>query len=500
MKPNFQLKNAVLVLALAAAYPLAGHTAAGVAQFTAGDVNVRRGAAVVAVAKGGSLESGDSISTGPTGRVQIRFTDGGIVALQPNSQFDITRYVDANDGKADSFLVNFARGSMRAVTGLIGKRNRENYKVNTTTATVGIRGSGFSSSYNADGTLSVTAELDEIEVCTNGGCVSLTAGETALVVNNNQAPIRTLVRANLPTPAPRQDVTVVGNRVSAGGLSALIVAPPVVVPPVVVPPVVLAPPVVVPVPVIEVVGTPWIAYFAGNSSTGYGDIFSTNESATRQLTLESLSGKTQLNKYVTTDNLPSSGYGNFSLERLSLVSFGSAGKTADADFLGWGHWATAKYNNTYITNDAANNIHYVVGKPTSDSQMAALNGFTGSYNLLGGTTSFTSTAGASQTGSILSGGLTVNFGSSFSDITGSVLTKFGTTEVSVNLNSTANNARVICGNTTNVRGFFTGVDAKRLGLIFKTSNTGTLGSGIIEGAAGFERPSAPVPNVTRSIR
>ena len=123
MKHRFQLKNAVLLGALAAVYPLTSFSAAGVAQFAAGEVNVRRGAAVVTVTKGRDLESGDSISTGPNGRIQIRFTDGGIVALQPNSQFDITRYVDANDGKQDSFLVNFARGSMRAVTGLIGKRN-----------------------------------------------------------------------------------------------------------------------------------------------------------------------------------------------------------------------------------------------------------------------------------------------------------------------------------------------------------------------------------------
>ena len=247
-------------------------------------------------------------------------------------------------------------------------------------------------------------------------------------------------------------------------------------------------------------GTPWIAYFAGNNSSGYGDIFSTNESATRQLTLESFSGKTQLNKYVTTDNAPTSGYGNFSLERLSLVSFNSVGNTVDADFLGWGHWATAKYNDTYITNNTANNIHYVVGKPTSDSQMSALSGLQGSYNLLGGTTSFTSTAGASQTGSILSGGLTVNFFTSSSSITGSVLTQFGATQVSVNLDSTAFNSRVTCGNTNTVSGFFTGVDAKRLGLIFKTSQTGALGSGAIQGAAGFERPLAPQSVVTRAIR
>lgn len=494
MNFRFQPKNAILVGALAAIYPMVSYSAAGVAQFAAGDVNVRRGAAVVAVTKGGNIESGDAITTGANGRVQIRFTDGGIVSLQPNSQFDITRYVDANDGKQDSFLVNFARGSMRAVTGLIGKRNRENYKVNTATATVGIRGSGFSTSYNTDGTLSVTAELDEIVVCTTGGCVSLTAGETALVVNNAQAPIRTLLRANLPTPAPRQEVTVVGNRVSAGGLSALITAPTVTPP--VTPPVVV-PPVVVPVPVIEVVGAPWVAYFEGSTSTGYGDLRSATESATRALTLESFNGKTQLNKYATSDNSGVGyGYGNFGLEKLSSIGFGSAGATADADFVGWGHWGSAKYTNTYVVSDTAKDVHYVVGKPSTSAQMSALSGMTGTYNLIGGTTSFTPSVGTPQAGTIVSGGLTVDFYTSSAYINGNVLTQFGTKQVTVNLNSSATGSRINCGYTNTISGFFTGTDAKRAGLTFKTNSTGTLGSGVIQGAAGFERPSALVPTMS----
>jgi hypothetical protein len=120
------------------------------------------------------------------------------VSLQPNTEFKIANYVDEADPKQDRFLVDLLRGSMRAITGLIGKRNRENYKVTTTTATIGIRGSGFSVGYNPDGSLGITTELDGIEVCNAGGCVGLTAGESVRVINNAEAPVRTNVRANVP--------------------------------------------------------------------------------------------------------------------------------------------------------------------------------------------------------------------------------------------------------------------------------------------------------------
>ncbi|CAN5725826.1 hypothetical protein BH11PSE7_BH11PSE7_04350 [soil metagenome] len=240
MTQKYKLKNAVLMMALAAVYPMQSFAAAGVAQFTAGDVSLRRGAGSDPLLKGKDIESGDAIVTGPNGRAQVRFTDGGLVALQPNSQFNISNYADKNDGKQDSFFVDLLRGGMRAVTGLIGKRNHDNYKVTTTTATIGIRGSAFNLAYNPDGTLSVSTELDEIEVCTRAGCVGLKAGESALVVSAQEAPIRTSTRASLPTPEPRQDPIVVANQIAATPLPPGAPPPPAASPPPTAPPRVLA--------------------------------------------------------------------------------------------------------------------------------------------------------------------------------------------------------------------------------------------------------------------
>ncbi len=511
MTPTFKLKNAVLLMALATVYPLQGHTAAGIAQFTAGDVNVRRGTAVVALAKGRDLESGDTVTTGPGARAQLRFTDGGLIALQPDSQFVITKYVDANDGAQDSFLVNFARGSMRAITGLIGKRNRENYKVQTTTATVGIRGSGFSASYNADGSLSVTAELDEIEVCTNSGCVRLTAGESCIVTSNDRPPVRDHARANLPTPAPRQDVTITGNKVTANGLSALITLPNKPVPQPVLK------------PVIQTVGAGWNAAFAGSNAI-ITQILGDNASGGDQFTLETAAAAaaaaataqrqalslqpgpitvpspdptTQLIKFSGVQNpsdIPQ--FVTVTGEKLTLTSYDSRGKVADADFLGWGHWATS--NQVYGgVSSVVSDLHYVVGKPTSASDMAALSGRTGTYGLIGGTASYKADSaygGASLLGSVIGGQLNVNFFSASASISGSLDAKFGSTVVNVDLGSVANGARIFSGNSGVVNGFFVGAGATRLGITFNKSTTqvstvsGTpLNPGTVSGSAGFQQ-------------
>ena len=168
---NPRHRFARLCLWLACALPLPALAAAGLVQFVAGEVQMRRSDLLSAVARGALLESGDTVLTGATGRAQIRFTDGGLVALYPDSQFTVTRYVDAGDAAQDSFAVGLLRGGMRAITGLIGKRNPANYQLTTPTAVVGIRGSAFRAFFNAQGLLEVGGEADEIEVCTQAGCV-----------------------------------------------------------------------------------------------------------------------------------------------------------------------------------------------------------------------------------------------------------------------------------------------------------------------------------------
>jgi len=202
MQSNHSSSRWPLWMAVAAAWPLQGLAAAGMVQFATGDVQLRRAAGALPALKGVEVESGDIVITGANGRAQIRFSDGGLVALYPDSQFTVTRYADAGNAAQDQFAVNLARGGLRAITGWIGKRDARNYKVTTPTAVVGIRGSAFLIAFNAQGELLVTGEQDEIEVCTEAGCVGVTAGESVRVVSSSELPLYTHTRAVLPVPPP----------------------------------------------------------------------------------------------------------------------------------------------------------------------------------------------------------------------------------------------------------------------------------------------------------
>jgi hypothetical protein len=444
MMTSVKFQHTVLVMALAAVYPLSATAAvsAGVAQFIAGDVNVRRpDGGTAPLAKGKDIESGESILTGVNGRAQVKFTDGGLISLQPNTEFKIANYSDnAANPKEERFLVDLLRGSMRAITGLIGKRNRENYKVTTTTATIGIRGSGFNVGYNPDGSLGVTTELDAIEVCNAGGCVGLTAGESVRVVSSQEAPVRTNTRAAVPTPAsPEQEPTVAGNQSNSDGKAAIVQTE------------------------VKIVNSGTFTTLATatsyNATTG-GATFAVNGS-----------GNTTV---LDNSKLKSFSNPNATFASTNISGASSLGTVEGKDFIGWGTWGTGTRTDTLNNVTAADRLHYIVGTPT------VIMPTTGSvsYNLVGGTAP-TLHSGAS--GTLNSGSLGVNFGTGSVSVT--IVTSFGT--VAPGGVTIAAGGNTFSDTATTIKGLFVGTNASRAGLVYSGFMSG---NGYYSGSAVFQAP------------
>ncbi|MCJ7837759.1 MAG: FecR family protein [Burkholderiales bacterium] len=90
------------------------------------------------------VQEGDTLSTERDTYARIKFADGGEVVLRPGSQLKVAAYSFKQDKpKEDNIFLSILKGGMRAVTGLIGKRNREAVTFGTVTATIGIRGTHF---------------------------------------------------------------------------------------------------------------------------------------------------------------------------------------------------------------------------------------------------------------------------------------------------------------------------------------------------------------------
>ncbi|CAN7246453.1 FecR family protein [Polaromonas sp. LjRoot131] len=451
---HIKLQHTVLVMALAAIYPLQASAApsAGVAQFIAGDVNVRRAdGGTTALVKGKDIESGQAIVTGASGRAQVRFTDGGLVSLQPNTEFKVANYVDKADPKEDRFLVDLLRGSMRAITGLIGKRNRENYKVTTTTATIGIRGSGFNVGYNPDGSLGVTTELDAIEVCNAGGCVGLTAGESVRVINNTDAPVRTNVRANVPTPEPERDPVTVGDKVDDKGKPDLIKAE-------------------APVPPKPPTTSPNSGTFTNLTAVAHYHLPPVTSDPNGSFTGPVASASVVMDAGKVTEFESS---GNVFTPTVNTAA-GSFGSMATNDFIGWGNWASGSKNGA--TNLAQ--LHYIVGQATPVLPTTV---GVASYTLIGGSapTSYTGSSGT-----LNSATFSVNFDPA--QIGGPMLSvNIATSFGNVVENFVYFSSSTFSSGSGAVKGMFTGPNANRAGLIY----TGGLSpAGSYSGTAIFQAP------------
>lgn len=91
--------------------------------------------------------AGDILSTAKDSYAQILMNDGAKMTLRPNSNLKITEYkFNKEEPQSDNAVFSLLKGGLRAVTGLIGKRgNADAYKMQTTVATIGIRGTDYSS-------------------------------------------------------------------------------------------------------------------------------------------------------------------------------------------------------------------------------------------------------------------------------------------------------------------------------------------------------------------
>lgn len=148
---------------------------------------------------------GDTLETQKGSYAQIKFMDGATITLKPNTQFTVAAYtfVQATP-KEDKAVFALLRGGLRAVSGLISKRGDEDaYQMNTTTATIGIRGTIFDvddcktglckkEGAGADATLEegvyVSVRDGEVRVTNSAGALSIGAGQFGFIAANNVLP------------------------------------------------------------------------------------------------------------------------------------------------------------------------------------------------------------------------------------------------------------------------------------------------------------------------
>lgn len=137
------------------------------------------------VIKGDLIFPNETLVTGE-GRVQVKFTDDGRVSLKPNTIYSISNYYydESEDEPVKSFF-ELVKGTIRFVSGKIGKRDRLAFGIKTRTATIGIRGSSgqVTSCLNSG----CRGRLDGTYLTTYEGVLTITSGDSQIEVHPNES-------------------------------------------------------------------------------------------------------------------------------------------------------------------------------------------------------------------------------------------------------------------------------------------------------------------------
>jgi hypothetical protein len=135
---------------------------------------------------GDDVNQGETVATGDNSSVVLRFEDGQIVALTARSRMAVNAYTYNRAEPAKSnVLLSLLDGGMRAITGLIGRRDPTKVAYRAGNATIGIRGTDVTIATSA-GTVAVTVADGEISFTFNGQTVSIPVGMGVQTLPNGQ--------------------------------------------------------------------------------------------------------------------------------------------------------------------------------------------------------------------------------------------------------------------------------------------------------------------------
>ena len=451
--PN-EFPKSLLAVALSAAFPAVSQaqTAARI-DFVSGGVTASTAdGRSRPLARGADVMVGETIST-QEGRAQMRFSDGALVSLQPQTQFRVDNYVFEGRGtQQESAVMSLLRGGLRTITGLVGKTNRNGYRLQTATATVGIRGTEFNVAYDAAGSVTMFIAGGAIAVTNESGTTVVPGGQSVVVASNKSTPQTSNEKPFLP-PA--------GTTPNQIGLPQN--------------------------PFQDAAALPILTGTVVKAPVAY---VYTSESSPQVVTSDSatLNRVGALTSFTYTESRSQSsnceGPCAPPVTTVTTVANGSAAVQAAGNdgVIAWGRWVGGKDS---VGNDLASGgpFHYVVGLPVTNMPTTG----TASYDAIGATASCNFACGQTA---VTSSKLEVNFGTSSGtyavgmQVNSSPMTSSGTLSFNGASNFTVSSN---AGMSLSGSGFFAGPSASRAGLAYSATYEGSGINGNISGVIAYKK-------------
>jgi hypothetical protein len=163
-----------------------------------GAAEIGRAGAWLAAATGAAIQQGDTLRTGKPGRLVIVFQDDSLVTVGDDSELVIDEQVFEPDTGIARSLMHLLHGGIRALVSEYYERSGNEFRVDTKSAVVGVRGSEFIVVFNpATGATDVVGVGGRAEVHSVrdlvGHAVFITAREaTTVMLGQYPTPLRRL--------------------------------------------------------------------------------------------------------------------------------------------------------------------------------------------------------------------------------------------------------------------------------------------------------------------
>ena len=136
-------KHSGYVFVLLMFFSLPGVASVGSLLLVMGEVTIERADQKLVAKTGDVLQAQDKIKTMAASRAQLRFSDDTVITLGANTDFAINAFLNETSSQSQAKF-SVTQGTFKAITGRIGKVAPDNFKLETRTATIGIRGTIFS--------------------------------------------------------------------------------------------------------------------------------------------------------------------------------------------------------------------------------------------------------------------------------------------------------------------------------------------------------------------
>lgn len=135
--------RAILVSAFLFSPALLWAVEAGMVKTLRGAVQIERAGQLSAAQVGDPVHDGDRLLVPADASIGISLKDESLLSIGPGSSVILSGFAYNPTTRNGSVAAEILRGTLRFVTGFIGRANPNDVKISTPTATIGVRGTDF---------------------------------------------------------------------------------------------------------------------------------------------------------------------------------------------------------------------------------------------------------------------------------------------------------------------------------------------------------------------